>query len=124
MTTCCFSQTIYPKALNDSLVVITNNQLKQTNLIFIEHQKLKQEAIEFQKQIQEYEKLKLNFEQVEQVNNQEIKLLNDELTSQYVQNEQLNKKLESQKKKLNLLKITSITGLAATIISVLFLTVK
>lgn len=38
----CFSQNIYkyPKVINDSLVVITHNQLKATNLIFIEHAKL------------------------------------------------------------------------------------
>lgn len=38
----CFSQNIYkyPKVINDSLVVITHNQLKATNLIFVEHAKL------------------------------------------------------------------------------------
>ena len=38
----CFSQNIYkyPKVINDSLVVITHNQLKVTNLIFVEHAKL------------------------------------------------------------------------------------
>ena len=39
--TLCFSQTIYPKIVSDSLVLITSSQLKQTNLIFAEHQKLK-----------------------------------------------------------------------------------
>ena len=40
--TVCFSQNIYkyPKVINDSLVVITHNQLKATNLIFVEHAKL------------------------------------------------------------------------------------
>lgn len=40
--TVCFSQSIYkyPKVINDSLVVITHNQLKATNLIFVEHAKL------------------------------------------------------------------------------------
>jgi hypothetical protein len=40
----CISQNIskYPKILNDSLVVITPEQLKQTNLIFLEHSKLKE----------------------------------------------------------------------------------
>jgi hypothetical protein len=39
----CTSQNIYPQILNDSLVVITPLQLKQTNLIFAEHSRLKQE---------------------------------------------------------------------------------
>ena len=33
------SQTIYPKIVQDSLVIITTTQLKQTNSIFLEHQK-------------------------------------------------------------------------------------
>lgn len=37
----CFSQTTYPRIISDSLIVITPSQLKQTNLIFAEHQKLK-----------------------------------------------------------------------------------
>ncbi|MGM9531077.1 hypothetical protein [Intestinibacter sp.] len=37
----CFSQTTYPRIISDSLIVITSSQLKQTNLIFAEHQKLK-----------------------------------------------------------------------------------
>ena len=39
--TLCFSQTIYPRIVSDSLILITSSQLKQTNLIFAEHQKLK-----------------------------------------------------------------------------------
>lgn len=39
--TVSFSQIIYPKILNDSLIVITPIQLKQCNLIFIEHEKQK-----------------------------------------------------------------------------------
>ena len=37
---CGFSQNIYPRALTDSTVEITNEQLKQTNLVFLEHHKL------------------------------------------------------------------------------------
>lgn len=42
ITTWSFSQTIStPKIWNDSLVVISLPQLKKTNLIFLEHRKLK-----------------------------------------------------------------------------------
>ena len=41
-TTSSFSQTTYPKVTKDSLVVITPQQLKQTNLIFTQHDKYKQ----------------------------------------------------------------------------------
>ena len=37
-----FSQTTYPKIVQDSLIVITPQQLKQTNLIFTQHDKYKQ----------------------------------------------------------------------------------
>ena len=37
---CGFSQNTYPRALTDSTVEITNEQLKQTNLVFLEHHKL------------------------------------------------------------------------------------
>lgn len=37
---CGFSQNTYPRTLTDSTVEITNEQLKQTNLVFLEHHKL------------------------------------------------------------------------------------
>lgn len=37
---CGFSQNTYPRVLTDSTVEITNEQLKQTNLVFLEHHKL------------------------------------------------------------------------------------
>ena len=36
----CISQTIYPQKVNDSLILITAKQLKQSNLIFAEHNTL------------------------------------------------------------------------------------
>lgn len=38
-----FSQTTYPQITKDSLVVITHQQLRQTNVIFEEHYNLKRE---------------------------------------------------------------------------------
>lgn len=46
-----FSQTTYPRQLNDSIVEITVTQLKQTNLIFREHYKLKLENVELKNKI-------------------------------------------------------------------------
>ena len=40
------SQNMYPKLVDDSLVVITPQQLKASNLIFLEHKKLKLERFE------------------------------------------------------------------------------
>ena len=51
------SQNMYPKLINDSLVVITPQQLKASNLIFLEHKKLKLERFELNKQLASYELL-------------------------------------------------------------------
>lgn len=39
-----FSQTTFPKIVQDSLIVITPQQLKHTNLIFLEHSKLRKQV--------------------------------------------------------------------------------
>lgn len=38
-----FSQSTYPRITKDSLIVITPLQLKKTNLIFVEHSRMKEE---------------------------------------------------------------------------------
>lgn len=84
-----FSQTTYPKLLNDSLVVITAQQLKQTNLIFLEHQYLKNINLELSKQNKSYEVLAANYQKSDSIKNYQLrtygeqtKLFNDKITSQ------------------------------------------
>ena len=47
----CSSQTIYPQIASDSTVIISHKQLKQTNLIFLEHKKFKEVNEELNNQI-------------------------------------------------------------------------
>jgi hypothetical protein len=54
MTTTCFSATISKTMQTDSTVLITSNQLKYTNLIFNEHQKLLEENSLLMQQIGNY----------------------------------------------------------------------
>lgn len=54
------SENTYPIILNDSLVVITPQQLKQTNLIFLEHNKLRLENIQLYKQVDCMENIIIN----------------------------------------------------------------
>ena len=54
VTTTCFSQNILVKENNDTIVLITPKQLKETNLIFIEHRKLLKENDLLFKQISNY----------------------------------------------------------------------
>lgn len=67
-----FSQTIYPKLLNDSLIVITAKQLKQTNKIFLEHSKLKETNFEMVNQISNYNKLLINYEKIDSLQKAKI----------------------------------------------------
>ena len=67
------SQSIYPKILNDSLVVITAKQLKATNLIFLEHGKFKAENEQLNKQIINYNKLIVNYQATDSIKTIELK---------------------------------------------------
>ena len=77
----CSSQTTYPRILSDSTVIISHKQLKQTNLIFLEHQKYKLINNELDSQIINYKKLVNNYELQDSVYNAKISYLNDELNT-------------------------------------------
>lgn len=75
----CFSQSTYPLILNDSLIVISPTQLKQTNLIFLEHKKLSLENSELKIQNENYGKLVFNYQVSDSVKNEQISLLTNSL---------------------------------------------
>lgn len=75
----CFSQSTYPLILNDSLIVISPIQLKQTNLIFLEHKKLSLENSELKIQNENYGKLIFNYQVSDSVKNGQISLLTNSL---------------------------------------------
>ena len=54
MRTVSFSKTSYPLIMNDSLIIITSDQLKTANLIFLEYSKEKTINTELEKQIHNY----------------------------------------------------------------------
>lgn len=112
-----FSQTTYPKILNDSLVVITNQQLKETNLIFAEHKKLKAENIELNTQIKNYQSLVDNYQKTEALN--ELKVTEYKNYADMAHEKLLiqDKELKSIKSKQKVLKWVSIGGvtLSATL---------
>ena len=77
-TTVIFSQnTSYPRQINDSIVEITAEQLKQTNLIFIEHKSLKFENKELNFQIEKYKDLVNNYNQQDSINRIKIQELSN-----------------------------------------------
>ena len=85
----CSSQNTYPKLVNDSLVVITPQQLKATNLIFLEHKKFKLEIPELKKQITSYESLINSYERNDSVKNAQINrlMLHAQASEQVMQNQ-------------------------------------
>lgn len=99
--TACFSQNTYPRILNDSLIVISPTQLKQTNLIFLEHNKLILENQELKSQLNNYSDLVLNYQTNDSIKNTQISLLKNNLdkynTIIETQNTQI-KKLRSSNK--------------------------
>lgn len=66
------SQNMYPKLVDDSLVVITPQQLKASNLIFLEHKKLKLERFELDKQLTSYELLTANYAKTDSIRLQQL----------------------------------------------------
>lgn len=118
----CSSQNIYPKLVNDSLVVITPQQLKATNLIFLEHKKLKLEIPELKKQLASYESLINSYEKTDSVRNAQVKrlMLHAQASEQVMQNQlrEINK-LESKKKLYGGLTIGGFTVSAVLLITLL-----
>lgn len=75
----CSSQTIYPQIASDSTVIISHKQLKQTNLIFLEHKKFKEVNEELNNQIINYRKLVDNYELQDSLYRKRVSYLDDEL---------------------------------------------
>ena len=118
--TWCSSQNTFPKLTNDSLIVITPQQLKATNLIFLEHKKLKLEVPELSMQINSYESLIKSYEQSDSIQNAKIErlLLHAENSEQVMQNQlrEINK-LESKNKIFKVLTIGVVTVSVALLIA-------
>ena len=109
MTTTCFSQNILVRENNDTIVLITPNQLKEANLIFVEHQKLLRENDLLFKQISNY---KLDNELLLKTDSlRTLQLRNYEgLTESYsLKIEQLNKEIKRKNNTLLVWKVGGVT---------------
>ena len=118
--TLCFSQTIYPKIVSDSLVLITSSQLKQTNLIFAEHQKLKSINVQLDAKFDLQEEISSIFNQSAMIKDLQIanlEAINDINKSTLLN---INKELNQYKKKQKLLVIGGCTVSASLALLLLF----
>lgn len=77
---CGSSQTTYPKLVGDSLVLITTNQLKQTNLILLEHDKLSKENVLLNKKVEYQEEIITNYAKIDSLNILKQQELSDQIT--------------------------------------------
>ena len=118
--TLCFSQTIYPKIVSDSLVLITSSQLKQTNLIFAEHQKLKSMNVQINTKFGLQEEISSMFNQSAMIKDLQIanlETINDINKSTLLN---INKELNQYKKRQKLLVIGGCTISASLALLLLF----
>lgn len=119
-----FSQTTYPKLTSDSLIVITPQQLKATNLIFLEHKKLKLEVPELNKQIVSYESLINSYAKSDSLKNSQIgELTNYMEVSEQVRENQL-REINKLKSKNQLYKGLSIGGVTVSVMLLITLLIK
>ena len=118
--TLCFSQTIYPRIVSDSLILITSSQLKQTNLIFAEHQKLKSMNVQINTKFGLQEEISSMFNQSAMIKDLQIanlEAINDINKSTLLN---INKELNQYKKKQKLLVIGGCTVSASLALLLLF----
>ena len=114
--TVSFSQTTYPRIVNDTLILFTSNQLKHTNLIFAEHEMLLKKVDLLESQTRHYRELVRNYERNDTLQEGVI-AANKEYYSQVIN--QLNNKLKKQKRKTLLTSLGS-AGFA-TLLSIILL---
>jgi hypothetical protein len=117
--TASFSQTTYPKIYNDSLIVITQQQLKLTDKIFLEHEKLLEENYLFTNQIKNLEKINENDLKIDSLRRTQIKEYTEQIQSDKKIIDSLNSKVSKKDKYVRILEGTTIGGLIAAILLIL-----
>lgn len=108
-TTTSFSQTISNEIKKDSTVLITSDQLKRTNLIFVEHEALLKTNSLLHQQLYNYKlnnNLLLRSDSIHKVEIDKYKLLTESFSSEITS---LNKEIKQKDKTILTLKIGGIT---------------
>ena len=116
-TIAIFSQNIYPKNIGDSLVVITAEQLKEANLIFLEHSYLLNENNLLSEKLDVQDELIFNYHQMDSINRSKIITLSNELDFS-------NNKVSRLQKQLNNHKIYFWIGGSTLVVSIIAFLLK
>lgn len=105
----CFSQNILIRENNDTIILITPNQLKRTNLIFIEHQKLLNENDLLNKQLKNFtldNRVLIHADSIRLMQIESYKRMNQAYS---IQLDNINKELKKTNNNLMMWKIGGIT---------------
>lgn len=114
--TSSFSQdTLYPKITEDSLIVILPTQLKQTNIIFLEHKKLLYTNEELKEQVQALQEIKENYSKTDSLRQEQLNTCRSNILNKEAEIKELNETVKKQKKK-NRIKNWVIGGLSAIVV--------
>ena len=116
--TVCFSQDIYPRTVNDSLILLTSKQLKHTNLIFAEHNMLLKKVDLLESQTQQYRKLIRNYEYNDSLH---LELLESNKIYYLGKLDSLNKELKKESKKRKMYKLGMLGSITAAMLAIIFL---
>ena len=108
-TITCFSQNILVDESNDTVVLITPQQLKETNLIFAEHQKLLVEKKLLLNQLNNYKLDNDLLSYSDSIKSLQVDNYKNLSNSYSIQIEELNQEVQEKNKSLLTWKISSIT---------------
>lgn len=108
-TITCFSQNILVNESNDTVVLITPQQLKETNLIFAEHQKLLVEKKLLLNQLNNYKLDNDLLSYSDSIKSLQVDNYKNLANSYSIQIEELNQEVQKKNKSLLTWKISSIT---------------
>lgn len=108
-TITCFSQNILVDESNDTVVLITPQQLKETNLIFAEHQKLLVEKKLLLNQLNNYKLDNDLLSYSDSIKSLQVDNYKNLANSYSIQIEELNQEIQKKNKSLLTWKISSIT---------------
>lgn len=110
-----FSQdTLYPKITEDSLIIILPTQLKQTNIIFLEHKKLLYTVEELKEQVQALQEMKNKYSKTDSLRQEQLNICKNNIFNKETEIKGLNEVVKKQKRK-NRIKNWVIGGLSAAV---------
>lgn len=97
----CFSQNILDyKRKEESSIRITESQLKQTNLIFLEHKKLLKRDSILSQQVLNLEQVYINYNIIDSLRREQLNICETQIYNDSIKIDNLNTKVKLSRKKI------------------------